>query len=331
MSQSCVSRVLNNAPIRISETQRQKILNIAQRLNYSPNRVAQALKTGKRGIIGVLAYDITDAFAVECIFAMEKYLVHSPYRAMWISCAHADQDKIKPGLMLADIAHQVDGIIIISSNHFLKDADILNCWADTHIPMVSIIRTIPGDTISSVVIDDPLATTLLMEYLIELGHQRIAFCYSERKPPSAVARYHAYKELLSRYGYDLDKDLHIAVDGKASGGYLAGKKICQHKNRPTAVVGFNDLTAIGLLNACFEQGLKVGRDISVASFDNIRIAENTSPPLTTVGVRYDELARLAIDELDHLMDCRDTQAVVARHRTLTPELAIRKSTGSVKT
>lgn len=296
-------------------------------MNYSPNRAAQALKTGRYGAIGVITYNIADAFAAECISAMEEYLTESSYRAMWISCAYAEQSKTNSRILLGNIASQVDGIIVISSNRFLKDADVLHCWADTHLPIVSIIRTIPGDIISSVTIDEPLATTLLMEHLLELGHRNIAFCYSNSHPPSADARHQSYREILIKKGLKPEEKWQIPVDGTAKGGHRAGMVLTNLSDRPTAIIGFNDLTSVGLLSACFEQGLKVGSDISIASFDNIQIAESTSPPLTSVGPRYDALVRLAINELKDQITSADPRNNTVHHHILTPELFVRESTG----
>lgn len=260
---------------------------------------------------------------------MEEYLIELPYRAMWTSCACAEQSEINSRLLLGDIAGQVDGIIVISSNRFLKDADVLHCWADTHLPMVSIIRTIPGDIISSVTIDEPLATTLLMEHLLKLGHKKIAFCYSSSHPPSAEARHQTYKKILIKNGFELEEKWQIPVDGTAKSGYQAGTLLTNLPDRPTAIIGFNDLTSIGLLNACLGQGLKVGHDISVASFDNIQIAENTSPPLTTVGPSYNTLVQLAINELQDQITSADPKNHTIHHHVLTPELFARESTGKI--
>ena len=129
VSHSSVSRVLNGAPIRISDKRRRRILELARELNYVPNKTAKALKTGRHGFIAVIAYDITDAFAVECISSLEKHLADTPYRALWMSCAHAGQNKIEPENLLKEVAQSVDGIVIIHAHSYLTDAAILKFWS----------------------------------------------------------------------------------------------------------------------------------------------------------------------------------------------------------
>lgn len=331
VSHSSVSRVLNGAPIRISDKRRRRILELARELNYVPNKTAKALKTGRHGFIAVIAYDITDAFAVECISSLEKHLADTPYRALWMSCAHAGQNKIEPENLLKEVAQSVDGIVIIHAHSYLTDAAILKFWSATQKPIVTIIRSVAGDLIPSVTIDNQQGTGLLLNHLVELGHQRIAFCYPRENDPSAEQRYLEFKSLLaSEYDIQPDKNLCLPVGGDVQDGYDAGKTLLQIKDRPTAMIGYKDLTSIGLLKACYDQKVGVPDEISIASYDNIRMSEIINPALTTIAPNYDDIAQKTVLMLNHQMDQGSTNQIKQWHHKVSPELIVRDSTSQTK-
>lgn len=327
VSHSSVSRVLNGAQIRISDKRRERILQLARELNYVPNKAAKALKTGRHGFIAVIAYDITDAFAVECVSSLEKHLAGTPYRALWMSCANAGENKIEPENLLKDVAQSVDGIIIIHAHGYLTDTAILKFWSATQKPIVTIIRSVAGELIPSVTIDNQRGTRLLLDHLIELGHRRIAFCYPKENDPSAEQRYLEFKTLLkNEYNLPLDESLYIPVGGGAQDGYNAGKALLKGENPPSAMIGYKDLTSIGLLKACYDQGVSVPNEVSIASYDNIRMSGIISPALTTIAPDYNDIAASAIAKLKNQMDKSTKDQNEPLHYKVTPELIVRDST-----
>ena len=124
--------------------------------------------------------------------------------------------------------------------------------------------------------------------------------------------------------------LQIPVNGTAKDGYSAGMKLLDTKKKPTAIIGFNDLTAIGVIKACFDLGIKVPAETSVAAFDNIRMAEISSPSLTTVSTDYSELAQMAIDELNNQINCTTLSRYSSKHLLSKPTLITRQSTAIPK-
>lgn len=326
VSQSTVSRVLNGANIRISEAKRKKILDIARGLHYSPNRYARSLKTGKHQVIAVIAYDITDAFAVECISTLETYFAGTQYRVEWISCSHASKEKTEPTRMLAEVSQTVDGIIVIEANTYLTDADLLKFWASADTPLITIIRNVPGDMISSVTIDDEKGTFELVKHLVDLGHRDIAFCYHKFRAPTADTRYQTFLRLIPEFGLNRKEELRIPIGETPMDGYQAGMHVLKLKERPTAVICFKDLTAIGFIKACYDNGVNVPETISVGSFDNIRIAESVSPGITTVAANYEEIAKRAIDDLTRQIEKTNDKKTKPTHIVTQPKLIIRQST-----
>ncbi len=328
VSHSSVSRVLSDSPIRISKEKKQQILDAAKALNYIPNQSAKALKRGRHNVISVLAYDITDAFAVECMHSMEKLSTNSIYRTMWTSCTPLVNSKKGAIDFLNTIAQSSDGMIIISANHYLKDADINRFWAGSRMPIVTVIRSVGGDLVSSVTIDDVLGASELFEHLSSLGHSEIAFFHASKENHSANLRYRTYLDKMEKYAFQVNKDWQFLVDGSVHGGYLAAIELSKQKKLPTAILAFNDLTALGLIKAFYEKGIKVPEDISIASFDNIRMAENATPSLTTVATNFDELMGLAIKELTEKIENTNKDDTCIHRFVSKPELLIRNSTST---
>ena len=326
VSHSSVSRVLSNSPIRISKEKKQQILDTAKELNYIPNQSAKALKSGRHNVISVIAYDITDAFAVECMYSMEKMCSDSIYRTMWTSCAPLAQSNKGAIEFLNTIAQSSDGIIIISASRYLKDADIIRFWAGSKMPIVTVIRSVGGDLVSSVTIDDIHGASLSFEHLASKGHTDIAFFHASKENHSANLRYRTYMEKMESHSFPINKDWHFLVDGSVQGGYKAAMELTKQEKLPTAIIAFNDLTALGLIKAFYEKGIKVPEEISIASFDNIRMAENSTPGLTTVATNFDELMGFAVNELKEKIENTNKDDPAIRRYVSKPELVIRNST-----
>ena len=329
VSQGTVSRVINGGQIRVKPKTREKILQIAKELNYIPNISAQTLKTGKTFNIAVVAYDITDAFAVECVRTMEEYLGNTDYKATWVSCSN--KQKSKPQKFLNEIAHHNDGVIVIAAHNYLTDANLLQLWATQKTPIVSVIRRLPGDLVPSVRMNNDIGMRLAMNHLYELGHRKIAICHDKIMHPAASQRYKTYKAYLKEHDLPDNISWQYAMDNiDMDSGYRAGIEFLKEQTLPTAVVAFNDLSAFGLIIAFTENGLKVPDDISIASFDNIRMSKYYNPSLTTVAADYKKIAQLSIDKLTTLIDAPDLIGRESENIILKPELIIRNSTAKAR-
>lgn len=327
VSLATVSLVLSNGNIRVGEKTRERIHQIAKELNYIPNASARTLRTGKFNTIAVITYDITDAFAAECMLSMEAYLENTPYRASWISCAH--KKNTDPGQMLQELSGSVDGIVVIAADNYLKDSDLLHLWSIRKMPIVSIIRRLPGDLIPSVRMSNDTGMRLILDHLYQLGHRRIALCYNKFMHPSASQRFQTYKAYLGEHELPDDPSIQIPVDITLEDGFAAGLQILKCRPRPTAIVAFNDLGAMGLISAMSRQGINVPEDISIAGFDNIRMAKFCNPSLTSVAADYNDFGKLSLDKLFSLIDDPDLIGKDHSNIIIKPEIKIRNSTAAV--
>lgn len=332
VSQSAVSRVLNNAPIRISEEKKERIIKIARELNYFPNKSAQALKRGRSNDIAIVIYDFGDPWAGGYMSLLDLKLEHTDYKAVWLGCYSAHHAERSPVDFLFDISKSVDGIVIVHSSRYLKDSDIINFWSKTNMPLLTVLREIPGGEIPSITINNRLGTELLFNHLRELGHERIGFCYCEKENVTAIDRFISFKELLMQSGLPYDPELYLEVGGTVKDGYKAGKYFCSLKNPPTAVIAYKDLIAMGFLKAARDSGISVPEQMSLCAYDDLPLAPYTIPSLTTAATNFDELTDRTIKDILELIeeklegDSKESELVIDRfiHQ---PRLIARKSTG----
>lgn len=188
------------------------------------------------------------------------------------------------------------------------------------IPSIALVNQLSGCT--SILIDNYDGSQKAVEYLLSLGHQKIAFISGISFYSSSKERQRGYIHALSEQGIKTDENLIAEGNWTFESGYNALKKILE-RERPTAVFAANDTMAFGAIKAAFESGLSVPGDISVIGFDDIDQAKYSIPTLTTVGVDVKLLASYAIKCVDEISEDQHTKAVKI---ILPVSLQIREST-----
>jgi LacI family transcriptional regulator len=165
-------------------------------------------------------------------------------------------------------------------------------------------------------------------HLVELGHRRIGVLAGPHNWLAAQARLAGHASALAEVGVLPSSELTRSGEPTRRFGYQAACELLDLPERPTALVGFNDKTAVGALAAAAERGLRVPVDLSVVGFDDIDLAQATSPTLTTVRQPLQEMGRMAVGLLIRLLE---RQRLEALHVELATELVVRESTGPVPT
>jgi LacI family transcriptional regulator len=163
----------------------------------------------------------------------------------------------------------------------------------------------------------------LVAHLVERGHRRIGFVAGAPELSLQADRYAGYREGLADANITLDKSLIVNGDLTRAGGCLAGQQLLALPDRPTAIIGINDLTAIGVMRAASEARLVIGQDLAVAGFDGLEDAAHTDPPLTTLNQPVYDIARGVVRMLLTIIG---GEAPAEPHILLKPELIIRPST-----
>jgi DNA-binding LacI/PurR family transcriptional regulator len=178
--------------------------------------------------------------------------------------------------------------------------------------------------VAAVWIDWPAATTRVVEYLVGLGHRRIALVVPSRSDARVGNREDWYRPALVAAGLGPDRTLIFREGMSLEGGYAAGQRLLALGDRPTAAICHNDVMAIGLLQACAERGARVPRDLSIVGWDDVPYASLVTPPLTTVRVPRYELGQAAARRL---LDLMAGWTAAPAEPPLSLELVLRQSCG----
>ncbi|ADL35448.1 transcriptional regulator LacI family [Butyrivibrio proteoclasticus B316] len=286
VSVATVSKVLNGTG-NISEETTRKILEIAEELNYHPNLYARNLKTGSSRTIGILAEDLTvfntppviDGIGACCEEKGYRYLLEN----LRINTLGIDPDndkdrysEIKNNAVSHMSSMQVDGIIYLGCHSHRVVPSIF----ENNIPFVCAYCISPSLAIPSVLYDDQHAAYEAVSLLIKKGHKKIATITGKVSSVHTRWRLTGYQESLYDHNIPYNPGYVVNGDWSRDSGYNATKKLI--KQHVTAIFSHNDEMAMGVIDACNDAGIQVGKDIALIGFDNRELSTVCRPTLTTV-------------------------------------------------
>lgn len=299
VSITTVSRVLNNN-YPVKQETRLRIEKAIEKLNYKPNAAARSLITKKTSIIGVIVPGITNLFFPTIVEAVEDIAKAKGYS---ISLGNTRGDASEEIKLIEDLkARLVDGIVVIDPNM----DNLKNGYYDKlskQIPLIIVNGAPSGEKCSFVCYDEEVGTVEAFNYLLELGHKKIAFIRGH-KSLSYDIKEKIYKSILKSNGIDymcilnVGKGNSIEVVDKTE---AEARKLLLSENRPTAVFACNDLMAVGAMNACNKLNIRVPEDLSILGFDNTLFSNLANPKLTTVDLNMKEIGHRAAFELIDLI------------------------------
>lgn len=321
VSVATASRIINDKPsqVPISQETKRKVLEAAKKLNYYPNIFARSLRTKKTGIVGLIVSDITDPYFGGIIDGVEKVLNENDYYFFLSSAQNSPEKeelyvtKFRKGL--------VDGLLILGGTQRFTDNEVKQIM-ESGIPIVLVGRSAPHHNISSVTVDNFRGGFLATEHLIKLGHRHIVHITSHKPRADGKERLNGYKSSMEKYGLK-DRFWIEKGDITAESGYEVMSNILGKIKRPSAVFALNDRSALGVIQAIRNQGLRIPEDIAVVGFDDIPISAHFNPPLTTVRQPQTEMGKLGAELL--LKVIRKEDEITENIIILKPELIVRRS------
>jgi DNA-binding LacI/PurR family transcriptional regulator len=313
---STVSRALKNHPSIGAETT-QRIHELAKELGYIPSAVARSLVSSRSNTIGVAVNDFLNPFYVNLISNIEEAVQDNPYH-IFVSSFHRNKER---ELALTEVFFEsrLAGVIVLGS---LIDRGYL-AWPN-RAAMPIVLVSAPAYPFS-VSVNHYLGVCQAVEHLIGLGHRQIAFVAQGHHSHTEKQRLQGYRATLTQHHLPVDDRLIVAGDGGMTGGIAAVPRLLALPHRPTAIICYNDMTAVGVINGLQQQGYRVPQDFSVVGFDDLSIASAYSPSLTTVRQPAQQIGQGAIDILRRLIQGETDTAV----RIFEPEFIVRQSTGPV--
>lgn len=323
LSITTVSRALDGYD-DVAETTRQRVIEVAREMGYVPNRAARQLRKQRTETIGYIlptaSPRFSDPFFLEFISGLGDEVAQNNYDLL-ISIAKPGEDDERLVYQRWVHGHKVDGFIL--NRMRLRDWRV-QYLSQINVPFVTLERTLDAVDYPSIEINGQAGVKKLVEYLIQQGHQRIAYLGASSDLVIQADRYSGYRQGLHEGGLSLLNELVVESDLSRQGGAKAARKLLSLNDPPTALVCINDLTAIGAIQAATELGLVVGRDLVIAGFDGIEDAEHTRPPLTTLSQPLYDIARKLVKLL--IAEIK-SEPIMERHIQLQPDLLMRSSTG----
>ncbi len=297
VSPATVSRVLNNtAPVR--ESVRARVLSSVTELGYAPTTVRPTAHTLENAV-ALLIPDILNPFFAEIVRGVQDEANSSGFLPILFDSMEDAQREEEFLRMLA--TQPMHGTLLCGSR--LAADELSAIVARNNIPMVIINRTLRHPKVACVRTDLEGGTGRATRHLLDLNHKRIAFLSGPIKSEQSITRRRGVEKALAEAGLILRPELCPASFPNVDGGFQAMSALLAlpAANRPTAVIAYNDVMALGVLHAIRAHRLRVPDDISVVGVDDIAMAAHANPPLTTISQPKYRMGRLAMQTLRRML------------------------------
>ncbi len=318
---STVSRALSGAMSHlVAPDVAKRIRTAAAALGYQPNVTAAGLRTGRSGLIGVLAPDIADPGFPPILSGITETLGAEGYATIVVDVGPdpARQQELVDKL----IARGVDGLVLATVT--LNDPVVDHCLAAS-MPVVLVNRTDSGRKLPAVATDDEAGMRLAVNHLATLGHIRLGHIAGPQHVSTGALRRAGFKAAAARAGLPAQNIMiETARAYTRDEGRLAALRLLDRKTRPTAIVAANDLLALGIYDALGERELHCPADVSVVGHNDMPYVDMLSPPLTTVRIAQRDMGNQAARLL---LDAIADPAARRERVVLEPVLIVRGSTG----
>jgi len=321
VSRSTVSRVVNNDP-NVSDTTREKVLEVIRQVNFQPNAAAQSLAAGRTRILGLVipmgvAALFSDPYFPLLLQGMSSACNAHDYSVMlWLAEPEYERRTIRK------IMHSglIDGVVLASQ---LNDDPVGQALIEGDVPFILVGRHPTNDRVNYIDVDNRNSSRDIVTHLIRLGRRRVATIAGPKNLIAGADRLQGYYDAFRARNLTVDSDLVVEGDFSESGGYAAMQRLLLRQL--DAVFVASDTMAIGALRALREAGKQVPDDIAVVSFDDMPFAARADPPLTTVRQPIIRMGAMAAETLIDIIESSDTNP----RRILVPtELVMRASCGA---
>ncbi|MBS4828740.1 MAG: LacI family DNA-binding transcriptional regulator [Firmicutes bacterium] len=331
VSAATVSRVLTKSA-NVRPEKKEKVMELVRKYNFKPNALAKGLADTKSKVIGILTADVRNPYYAELFVACEQAARKAGYSVLLFNTM--GELEMEKQMLERLQAQQVDAIIqmggrvddLISNMEYVE---LVN-QVMASVPVV-VTGKLEGTQCSMVRIDSMAAMDLLMNHLVGLGHERIAFLGGRMDVLSTYEKILRYKLILKEHNLSYDPELvmeggYDEKDGyNEKCGYELMNRLFDKKIRVTAVIAVNDFAAAGIMRSILEHGLKIPQDISLVSFDNTYIADLMIPRLTSTDYDYEEFGKALVNRAIEEINGGERRQLI----TVTPSLVKRESSGAV--
>jgi DNA-binding LacI/PurR family transcriptional regulator len=327
VSVSTVSRVLTGSA-RVAEEKRRAVDEAIRRHNYRPSLVARRLARKQSRVIGFIIPDVSHPFYGAAFLGAENRAVSLGYSLLLGNTLNDNTThvtNVESRLLSVMLETQVDGIIMMGGR--VNETTAIPAHVDemqqvmAQVPVVTASGRMQGVDCLSVEVNEAHGMQLAVNYLVTLGHRKIGFVGGYHGIEPSDTRMRSFRSCLEDHGLSCDETWCIEGGFDIEGGRTVMEAFLSLRHRPTAVICFNDLVAIGALYEARKNGLRVPEDVSLVGVDNISLGEYVYPRLTSVNLDARRQGATAVDLMVDTLEGKKSR----RHLVLLPRLSIRDS------
>lgn len=324
VSKATVSRVLSGHHQYLKAATRERVEHAINELEYRPSSVARSLTSKRTHTVGVLVADIANPFYSDVFHGIEDSALSQSYN-VFLCNTNYDLERGQTYIQSLIDKH-VDGILIMTSS--FSEAWLAELQR-SGVPVIVLDweMHMRSDTVSAIGVDFQRGIQAAVEHLVKLGHRRFAHVGGPPDLQTSKDRRNAFLQALKAAG--IDPASVTVVDGnlRIDGGRRAAGLLLALSPRPTAIFAANDMTAVGVLREALALGIKVPEALSIVGLDDVWLAAETDPPLTTVALPRYEIGQLAMRMLFELLDKPNAEFINSVYTRVRTSLVIRQSTG----
>ena len=323
LSSTTISVVLNNSPIAstIAPRTRERIVQAAKDFGYKPNFFARYLNQGRSYLIGVLSPDLAEGYDASLLAGIEQYLIHGEYQFFVASHQWSEARITRTAELFEE--RGAEGVILVNSDFF----------PEIDLPVVRIGRHDPPTKGTSLIVDNHAGIRSALGHLVSLGHRKIAFIKGHTDSSDTEDRWDAVVEAARQLNLTIDPALVTQLErlgnlpmAHVEEGVRCAQRLLPYRRNFTAVMAFNDISAIGAINCFREAGFSIPDDISIVGFDDVAEASITYPTLTTVQQPLRLMGETAAREIISAI----TEGSKDQQIVFIPKLIVRNSTAPPK-
>lgn len=319
VSTATVSYVVNNGPRPVAPETRRRVLETIRKLNYKPNSIARNLRRQRTSALALIIPDNLNPFFAEVSRGVEKVAIENGYTVM---LCHSDYQPERERQYVDVLrAERVAGVIWFPAT---VNREVANQLSEYGVPCVILDGEIPGSICPSVQADNWRGGYLAARHLLELGHSRMGYIARPFESHQTQERINGLQAALREYSVSEDQVLIARGGFRLEEGKAAAEHLLGMDPDLTAILGYNDMMAIGAMRAIYERGLRVPEDISVVGFNDIPQAAFTYPSLTTIRQPKFEMGMRGVRQLLDLIEGKVLSTGTAT--ILEVELIVREST-----
>jgi LacI family transcriptional regulator len=316
VSIATVSHTINKTRF-VSEELKARVYQAIEELGYMPNTVAQGLRAKKTKMIGLVIPDCTNMYFAEIAQQIDQKGFKLGYNV--ILCNSDNEAEKQHHYIRLLISKQVDGVILISTDHTEKDIELLE---KHNVPTVLVDRNVSSHNVDIIMVDNFKGGHIAAAHLVDCGYVRIGCVTGPANISSSIDRLNGFKEELKSHGLTIPKSYIVRGNFQYSGGKDAFGALMKLPDLPEAIFACNDMMALGCMHAALESGLRIPQDIAIIGYDNIIFNEITFIGLTTIAQPLQKITTQTILYLESRIQDKN---IAPRTSIFDPALIVRES------